>query len=189
MPRLSDTMEEGNIVSWLKSVGDTVAAGDILAEVETDKATMELESFSDGVLLHIGVPEGPVAVDGVIAIIGDKGEDISAVLSDIEKEASAAPAESAPAEVKEEAKAPAVSSPAPSAPAPVAAPVAAPVQTAPSTSSDGRIKASPLARKMAEDSGIDLNRVSGTGENGRIVKRDIDNAIANGLPAASAAPA
>ena len=187
MPRLSDTMEEGNIVSWLKSVGDTVAAGDILAEVETDKATMELESFSDGVLLHIGVPEGPVAVDGVIAIIGDKGEDISAVLSDIEKEASAAPAESAPAEVKEEAKAPAVSSPAPSAPAPVAAPVAAPVQTAPSTSSDGRIKASPLARKMAEDSGIDLNRVSGTGENGRIVKRDIDNAIANGLPAASAA--
>jgi len=80
MPRLSDTMEEGNIVSWLKSEGDSVEPGDILAEVETDKATMELESFNEGTLLHIGVKEGPVPVDGVIAIIGEKGEDISELL-------------------------------------------------------------------------------------------------------------
>ena len=99
MPRLSDTMEEGNIVSWLKKVGDAVEPGDILAEVETDKATMELESFNDGILLHIGVEQGPVAVEGVIAIIGNKDEDISAILKSIENESTG----SVPSEEKPEA--------------------------------------------------------------------------------------
>ncbi|NNE26507.1 MAG: pyruvate dehydrogenase, partial [Saprospiraceae bacterium] len=186
MPRLSDTMEEGNIVSWLKSVGDKVEPGDILAEVETDKATMELESFNDGVLLHIGVPEGPVAVEGVIAIIGDEGEDISGVLKEIENESSNGVAKSE--EAKEE---PAQeSSPAPT-PQPAAPKTTTPASATPSPSipADGRIKASPLARKMAEESGIDISRIQGTGENGRIVKRDIDNAIEHGVPsAASSAP-
>ncbi|MBT8229887.1 MAG: E3 binding domain-containing protein, partial [Bacteroidia bacterium] len=171
MPRLSDTMEEGNIVSWLKKVGDAVEPGDILAEVETDKATMDLESFNEGVLLHIGVEQGPVPVEGVIAIIGDKDEDIAAILKEIEEEAnkSSEEAPAAPAEVTVaapvEAKPAAVQTAAPAAPAQV---VAAP--------SDGRIKASPLARKMAEESGIDISRIQGTGENGRIVKKDIDHA-------------
>ncbi|MBT8188817.1 MAG: pyruvate dehydrogenase complex dihydrolipoamide acetyltransferase [Saprospiraceae bacterium] len=181
MPRLSDTMEEGNIVSWLKKVGDAVEPGDILAEVETDKATMDLESFNEGVLLHIGVEQGPVPVEGVIAIIGDKDEDIAAILKEIEEEAnkSSEEAPAAPAEVTVaapvEAKPAAVQTAAPAAPAQV---VAAP--------SDGRIKASPLARKMAEESGIDISRIQGTGENGRIVKKDIDHAIANGVPSAPA---
>ena len=171
MPRLSDTMEEGNIVGWQKSVGDKVAPGDILAEVETDKATMELESFNDGVLLHIGVPEGPVPVEGVIAIIGDAGEDISALLKEIEAEASAPKKEAeASAAAPVEAKKP---MPKP-APAPMKKAAPAPV------SADGRIKASPLAKKMASDAGIDINRVAGTGEHGRIIKRDVENAITNG---------
>ncbi len=185
MPRLSDTMEEGNIVSWLKAEGDTVEPGDVLAEVETDKATMELESFNEGVLLHIGVKEGAVPVDGVIAIIGEKGEDISAVLKEIENESSA------PAEASNDAKA-VESSPEPAAEAqkpaaPVATPVAqasAPAAPVASTTEGGRIKASPLARKMAEESNIDLRLVQGTGENGRIIKRDIDDAIQNGVIAA-----
>ena len=185
MPRLSDTMEEGNIVSWLKAEGDTVEPGDVLAEVETDKATMELESFNEGVLLHIGVKEGAVPVDGVIAIIGEKGEDISAVLKEIENESSA------PAEASNDAKA-VESSPEPAAvaqepAAPVATPVAhasAPAAPVASTTEGGRIKASPLARKMAEESNIDLRLVQGTGENGRIIKRDIDDAIQNGVSAA-----
>ena len=181
MPRLSDTMEEGNIVSWQKKVGDKVEPGDILAEVETDKATMELESFNEGVLLHIGVPEGPVAVEGVIAIIGDQGEDISSLLESIANEStqtnssdngsSEAPAE----EVK--SAAPAQTKAATPAPAPVA-----------NVPTDGRIKASPLARKMAEESGINIANISGSGESGRIVKRDIDNAIKNGIPSAQSSP-
>ena len=182
MPRLSDTMEEGNIVGWQKKVGDTVSPGDILAEVETDKATMELESFNDGVLLHIGVPEGPVAVEGVIAIIGDAGEDISAILKQIEAEANAPKAEAPAATTPDPI--PAHSMAAPKAPAPVAQPAAA----APSSSSDGnRIKVSPLAKKMAKDAGLDLWSLTGTGENGRIVKRDIESAIANGTGRGSAA--
>lgn len=183
MPRLSDTMEEGNIVSWLKKVGDAVEPGDVLAEVETDKATMDLESFNEGVLLHIGVEQGPVPVEGVIAIIGEKDEDIAAILKEIENEASTT-TETAPAEETVSAASAAVQSKATAQVAPPAAPVQAPQVV--ETPSDGRIKASPLARKMAEDSGIDLSRIQGTGENGRIVKKDIDKAIANGLPAAPA---
>lgn len=185
MPRLSDTMEEGNIVSWQKNVGDKIEPGDILAEVETDKATMDLESFNDGTLLHIGIKEGPVPVDGVIAIIGEKGEDISAVLAEIanesqngaKEEAAVEPVAAEAAVVKTEA--------APAKPQP-ASPQAAPVVSAPSTNDEGRVKASPLARKMAEDSGIDLSRLQGSGENGRIVKRDVDEAIKHGVPAAPA---
>ncbi len=170
MPRLSDTMEEGNIVGWQKKVGDKVSPGDILAEVETDKATMELESFNEGVLLHIGVPEGPVMVEGVIAIIGDEGENISDLLKQIEAEA-AAPKEKPKEEVKQ------ASAPAPTAmPAPTPAAAPQPMMT----HSTGRIFASPLAKKMSKEAGIDINRIAGTGENGRVVKRDVEAAISNG---------
>ncbi len=175
MPRLSDTMEEGNIVGWQKKVGDKVSPGDILAEVETDKATMELESFNEGFLLHIGVPEGPVAVEGVIAIIGDEGEDIASLLKEIEAE-KAAPAKE---EVKEEAPAPvakaATPAAAPAPPKPTPAPAAQVV-----THDQSRIFASPLAKKMSKEAGIDINRISGSGENGRIVKRDVEAAISGG---------
>ncbi|MBT8230986.1 MAG: pyruvate dehydrogenase complex dihydrolipoamide acetyltransferase [Saprospiraceae bacterium] len=183
MPRLSDTMEEGNIVSWQKKVGDKVEPGDILAEVETDKATMELESFNDGFLLYIGVPQGPVPVEGVIAIIGDKGEDIAALLAEIESENNKAASNGSSEEPATETKS---ETPQPK-PEPVA--VSQPVAPAPTPSSStegGRIKASPLAKKMAADEGIDITNIVGTGEHGRIVKRDIDDAIKNGVPTPSA---
>src|SRR5574343_367946 len=165
MPKMSDTMTEGVIVSWLKQVGDDIKPGDILAEVETDKATMELENYVKGSLLHIGIPAGgSVPVDAVIAIVGQKGEDISALLSG----ATAAP--SAPA-TKEETKVEVAATP--STPA---APVA-------NASTDGRVKASPLAKKIADEKGIDLNQVSGSGDGGRIVKRDVETFT----PAASSA--
>lgn len=162
MPKMSDTMTEGVIVEWLKKVGDTVKSGDILAEVETDKATMELENYVKGTLLHIGIQKGQaVPVDGIIAIVGEPGEDISALL------AGGAPAAKTEAP-KEEAKA--------EAPAVVTnnvtAPVAQPVVT---SNDDSRLKASPLARKMAEERGIDIQRIHGSGDNGRIVKRDVEN--------------
>lgn len=183
MPRLSDTMEEGNIVGWLKKVGDAVSPGDILAEVETDKATMELESFNEGYLLHIGVPEGPIAVEGVIAIIGDKGEDISGLLEQVKAEASAPKAAATPEPAK---SAPAAAPMMAHKPTPASTPAPAPAPTA-STSASGnkRVKISPLARKMAKDAGIDIWRLQGSGEGGRIIKRDIESAIANGVPTAS----
>ncbi len=181
MPRLSDTMEEGNIVGWQKKVGDKVSPGDILAEVETDKATMDLESFNEGVLLYIGVEQGPVAVEGVIAIIGEAGEDISATLEAIKKEASTADSK---ADTKEK---PAEKVAAHSAPKMAAAP--APTQQATAVTDDGRVKASPLARKMASDAGFDIADIAGSGENGRIVKADIENAIANGHTNKTAAAA
>lgn len=166
MPRMSDTMEEGNIVAWLKEEGETVEAGEILAEVETDKATMELDSYFDGVLLHIAVKEGVVPIDGVIAVIGDEGEDWKAAI------ASSGGGGAAEAPVQEAVK----ETPAAAAPAPVVQEVAA----------ESRVKASPLARSMAEDAGVDLTTVSGSGENGRIVKRDIEAAMT--APAAVPAP-
>ena len=162
MPRMSDTMEEGNIVGWLKKVGDEVEPGDVLAEVETDKATMELESFHEGVLLHIGVKEGAVPVNAVLAVIGEAGEDYKAALAGADGDES--PAAAAP--VVEEAVA---------EPAPIATAAPASGDEA-STSSADRIKASPLARKMAEDAGVDLNSISGSGDQGRIVKRDVEAA-------------
>ncbi|MGB1080391.1 MAG: 2-oxo acid dehydrogenase subunit E2 [Flavobacteriaceae bacterium] len=164
MPRLSDTMEEGTVASWLKQVGDTVEEGDILAEIETDKATMEFESFFSGVLLHIGTAVGETApVDTLLAIIGPAGTDVSAILA-------APPATStSPAPAPEAIPAP---TPTPAAtPAAVATPV---VEQASATPNTGRIMASPLAKKIAKEKGIDLRLVSGTGESGRIVKRDVE---------------
>jgi len=175
MPRLSDTMEEGNIVGWMRKVGDKVEPGDVLAEVETDKATMELESFHTGVLLHIGVKEGPVPVDGVIAVIGKEGEDFKAQLEKEEKAIKAV--------AKEETK-PAESKPVVSAPAPVASkPTIVPVTIQATTiDSDGRVKASPLAKRLAKENNIELQHVKGTGDNGRVTKKDIELYLKNPRP-------
>lgn len=158
MPRLSDTMEEGTVAAWLKKVGDTVEEGDILAEIETDKATMEFESFYSGVLLHIGIQEGESApVDDVLAVIGPEGTDVNAVLS---ASSGSRAVESAP---KTEEKA--------AEPSKTQDPVA---EAAPSQNGQ-RILASPLAKKIASDKGINLSDVSGSGDHGRIVKRDVEN--------------
>ena len=180
MPRMSDTMEEGNIVGWLKKVGDEVEPGDVLAEVETDKATMELESFHEGVLLHIGVEEGPVPVNAVLAVIGEEGEDYDAALAAAGSEAdSTGGGEAEPAA---EADEPATTE------ASAAEPDAAPAPASAEASGSGdRIKASPLARSMASEAGLDLSGVKGTGDNGRIVKRDVEAALEGGAPAAKAA--
>ena len=169
MPKLSDTMTEGVVASWLKNVGDAVKSGELLAEIETDKATMEFESFYDGVLLHIGVETGKAApVNSLLAIIGQAGEDISSILN-------AAPA-AEPAKTEEVKPAPVVETPAPKAtPAPAAVPVSAPKITPKPAVNNDRVYASPLAKKLAEEKGIDLQYVSGSGENGRIVKRDVDH--------------
>ena len=161
MPKLSDTMTEGVVATWNKNVGDTVKAGEVLAEIETDKATMEFESFYDGVLLHIGVETGKAApVNSVLAIIGQAGEDISAALANAGSAAPAAAVETPKTEAP---------SPAPAAaPAAVAAPIA-------SNNNSGRVFASPLAKKLASEKGIDIHSVAGTGESGRIVKRDVDH--------------
>ena len=172
MPKLSDTMTEGVVAEWHKKVGDAVSEGDLLAEIETDKATMEFESFYDGVLLHIGVDKGAAApVNEILAVIGEKGEDIKALLADA--------ASAAPAVEEEETKVEAVAEATPVVPTP--APVeAAPIVTAPAASTNGssngeRIFASPLAKKMAAEKGISLAAISGSGENHRIVKRDVEN--------------
>lgn len=167
MPKLSDTMTDGTVAVWHKKVGDKVKSGELLAEIETDKATMEFESFEDGVLLHIGVEKGKSApVDSLLAILGKEGEDISALLS-------GAPAPAAAPAAKAEPTPAAAPAPTPApAPAPVA--VAAPVAAA-APSSNGRVKASPLAKKIAEDKGIDIHQVAGSGDGGRIVRRDIES--------------
>ena len=156
MPRLSDTMTEGTVASWLKKVGDKVSEGDILAEIETDKATMEFESFNAGVLLYIGIQEGNTApVDSLLAIIGPAGTDISGLAENFKAGGASTPA------TTEEAKAD---------PAEIATPI---VQE---TATNGqRIFASPLAKKIANEKGIQLSQVKGSGENGRIVKSDIEN--------------
>ncbi len=177
MPKLSDTMTEGVVAAWTKKVGDTVKAGEVLAEIETDKATMEFESFFDGVLLHIGVETGKAApVNSVLAIIGQAGEDISAALANA---AAGAPGATTSTPEPTPAPAPEVAS----APAPVAAPVTAPTPApvaapvvATNNTSD-RVFASPLAKKLASERGIDIQAVAGTGENGRIVKRDVDHYV------------
>jgi pyruvate dehydrogenase E2 component (dihydrolipoamide acetyltransferase) len=169
MPKLSDTMTEGVVASWLKNVGDAVKNGELLAEIETDKATMEFESFYDGVLLHIGVETGKAApVNSLLAIIGQAGEDISSLLN-------AAPA-AEPAKTEEVKPAPVVQTPSTiTTPAPAAIPVSTPKSTPKPTVNNDRVYASPLAKKLAEEKGIDLQYVAGSGENGRIVKRDVDH--------------
>jgi pyruvate dehydrogenase E2 component (dihydrolipoamide acetyltransferase) len=168
MPKLSDTMTEGVVAEWHKKVGDTVSNGELLAEIETDKATMEFESFYDGTLLHIGVEKTKAApVNAILAIIGAPGEDISALLA-------------GSLVVEEKVEAPAVSStPAPVAEKPAAAPVVVPTKPTPVVISNegSRTLASPLAKKLAEEKGIDINAVNGTGDGGRIVKRDVDHYV------------
>ncbi|RXK81881.1 pyruvate dehydrogenase complex dihydrolipoamide acetyltransferase [Filimonas effusa] len=184
MPRLSDTMTEGVIASWQKNVGDAVKRGDILAEIETDKATMELESYKDGILLHQGAKPGEkIQVNDLLCIIGKEGTDVQAILNGL-KSGGTAPAAAPKAEQpKAESNAPA------SAPAAQSGGAAAPQVV-----NEGRIFASPLAKKVAEEKGIDLKYVKGSGDNGRIVKADIENykpqAAPQQAPAAkSAAPA
>lgn len=171
MPRMSDTMEEGNIVGWLKQEGDRVEPGETLAEVETDKATMELDSYTEGVLLHIAVKSGTVPIDGVIAVIGQPGEDWQALLAAPAAATAAAPIETAPVAATVET-------------ATVAAPAASPVAVA----SDSRTKASPLAKSVAREAGVDISQITGTGDNGRIVKRDVE-AFLESKPAPAAAVA
>lgn len=170
MPKLSDTMTDGVVAEWSKKVGDAVSSGEVLAEIETDKATMEFESFYDGVLLHIGVEKGKaVPVNTLLAIIGKKGEDISALLAS--GGSAATPA------VEEKKDVTPTPTPVAEAPKPVAETKtveAAPVSV-PSSNANGRLVASPLAKKLAEEKGIDIHAVAGTGDGGRIVKRDIDH--------------
>lgn len=169
MPLLSDTMTEGKIVKWNKSVGDHVKSDDAIADVETDKATMEVVGYVEGTLLHIGVPEGEAAkVNGVIAIIGKAGTDISGLLGSLDQPQAAAPA------------APAANAAA-AAPAPVA-----------SSTENGRVIASPLAKRLAQEKGIDIHKIQGTGDGGRIVKKDVAAFVPGAAPAApapAAAPA
>ena len=173
MPRLSDTMTDGTVASWLKKIGDKVSEGDILAEIETDKATMEFESFNAGALLFIGVNEGETApVDSVLAIIGPAGTDITGIAENYKKGGAAA------APIKEAAK---------------TETTAEKTEEAIQVVSDGRrIFISPLAKKIAEEKGINIAQVKGSGENGRIVKSDIENytpSSAASAPQMQAAPA
>ena len=192
MPKLSDTMEEGVIAKWLKKEGDRVESGDVLAEVETDKATMELELFEGGVIRKIFGAEGDgIPIGGVVAILAD---DVDEDISDLVASASApAPTPtSGGEEAAPEAEAPKEPAPSPAA-APSPAPTPAPAPEAPRTSS-GRIKASPVARKLAEAKGYDLASIPGTGPGGRIIKRDVEGFTGAaggpaGAPAASAMPA
>jgi len=160
MPRLSDTMEEGTVASWLKKVGDAIEEGDILAEIETDKATMEFESFYEGHLLHIGVGEGESApVDSLLAIVGPKGTDVSGLVA-AHKNGTLSADNSSETATKE---------------APAQEVIETPVVETTSTSNGGRIFASPLAKKIAKDKGINLADLKGSGENGRIVKKDVES--------------
>ncbi|MFT7364157.1 MAG: pyruvate dehydrogenase E2 component (dihydrolipoamide acetyltransferase) [Algoriphagus sp.] len=177
MPKMSDTMQEGTISTWLKKVGDVIKSGEIIAEVETDKATMELESYEDGTLLYIGVEAGDsVPVDGVIAVIGEKGSDFETLLKAHQSEGNS----------EEEAP----------EPAPKVSKSEEPKQTAHDTnpttvansSAGDRIIASPLAKKMAEDKGFDISQVNGSGEGGRIIKRDVENFVPAAAPVQSGEP-
>jgi pyruvate dehydrogenase E2 component (dihydrolipoamide acetyltransferase) len=160
MPKMSDTMTNGTIANWLKKVGDEVKAGDILAEVETDKATLELEAYEDGKLLYVGVKAGDSApVDGVIAIVGEDGADFKKLLEAHEMQGKL---EQVRTEPKDEPAEASVRTEGPSA------------ESDKTASSNGRVKASPLAKKMARELGYDISKITGTGEGGRIVKRDIE---------------
>ena len=167
MPRLSDTMTDGTVATWLKKVGDKVAEGDILAEIETDKATMEFESFNAGTLLYIGIPEGGTApCDSLLAIIGPAGTDISGLAENFKVSGSAAPVE-----IVKEATTETVTT----------------SEQSQVSSTNERVFVSPLARKIAEEKGINLSQVNGSGENGRIIKSDVENFVP-GTSAAVAQP-
>ncbi len=185
MPRLSDTMTEGVVAQWLKKVGDKISEGDILAEIETDKATMEFESFNEGTLLYIGLKEGESApVDSLLAIIGEEGEDIDAIVKEFK---AAEKSESKDEETIKAPKAPKATENAVeiAEPEKVIETAQAPV----SASDSGRIIASPLAKKIASEKGINLNNVSGTGDGGRIVKSDVENYVPAAVTSSSAVSA
>jgi len=182
MPRLSDTMEAGVIASWNKKVGDTVKKGEVLAEIETDKATMELESYKNGTLLYVGAAKGEkILVNGLLCVIGEKDKvDVDAIIAASKSGSVSAPA-STPAPSSSLATAVA------SAPAAV---ISAPVTAAAPVVQNGRVKASPLAKKIAQEKGVDLRLLQGSGDGGRIIKADIDNYKPGAVPAAAAtAPA
>src|SRR5258707_8295730 len=194
MPALSPTMEKGNLAKWLKKEGDKVKSGDVIAEIETDKATMEVEAVDEGTLAKILVPEGTqdVPVNDVIAVLAGDGEDVKAA---------GAGAASAPPKPAAVAEAPAAAKPAP-APAPSPAPAAkaaappaaapAPQAAAPAAQANGhgRIFSSPLARRLAKEAGIELARINGSGPHGRVIARDVEQAKSGkGLKAPAAAPA
>jgi pyruvate dehydrogenase E2 component (dihydrolipoamide acetyltransferase) len=189
MPLLSDTMTEGKIVQWNKKVGDTVKADDVLADVETDKATMEVVGYANGTLLYIGVPEGQAAkVNGVIAIVGKAGTDVGPLVTSLDQPA-ASGAQGPTAGAQTPAAPTAAASASQAATASVSQASAAPAAPV-AAGENGRLKASPLARKIAEDKGINLAEVAGSGDGGRIVKRDIDQFVPAAKTAiAAAAPA
>ncbi|MFL0690613.1 MAG: pyruvate dehydrogenase complex dihydrolipoamide acetyltransferase [Agrobacterium tumefaciens] len=179
MPALSPTMEEGNLAKWLVKEGDKVKSGDVIAEIETDKATMEVEAVDEGTVAKIVVPAGTeaVKVNALIAILAEEGEDVAAAAAG---GGSPAPkAEAAPAPKAEAAPAPAA--------APAAAPAPAAASAAPAASTGERVFASPLARRLAKEAGLDLKAVSGSGPKGRVVKSDVEKAVSTG--GAKAAPA
>src|SRR6218665_1596113 len=185
MPKLSDTMTEGVVAEWHKKVGDPVKSGELLAEIETDKATMEFESFYDGVLLHIGVEKGkPTPVNALLAIIGAAGEDVSALISGASaNSATAVSTETKKEEVKVETVKVEEKTVAPVQAAPAKTEAPASVVTSSTTLNNGRIIASPLAKKLAEERGVDLGFIQGTGEGGRITKRDVDHYVPYDAPA------
>lgn len=175
MPKLSDTMTDGVVAKWHKKVGDKVKSGELLADIETDKATMEFESFQNGFLLHIGVQEGKGApVDSILAILGNEGEDVSALLAEEAKKST-----EVKEEVKPEAKKETTSEKSTAKAETIAAPTTSNQQPT-TNSSNERQKISPLAKKLAEDKGIRLNTLKGSGDGGRIIKRDIDNYKSSG---------
>lgn len=172
MPRLSDTMTDGTVATWLKNVGDSVKEGEMLAEIETDKATMEFESFNAGILLYIGVKEGETApVDSILAILGPSGTNVDAIIANFEKgevsnENTEIPKEDSNSKTEETAK-----------------------QSEPTAADEnGRIFASPLAKKLAEEKGIKLNEIKGSGENGRIIRKDVENFTPQSKPSATDTP-
>jgi pyruvate dehydrogenase E2 component (dihydrolipoamide acetyltransferase) len=196
MPALSPTMEKGNLAKWLKKEGDKVKSGDVIAEIETDKATMEVEAVDEGTIAKILVPEGTqdVAVNDVIAVLAGDGEDVKSAGA----AASAPPPKAAPAAQAPAAQAPAAAKPAAPPPPPAAAPApaakpAAPtaaVAAAPQTNGHARTFSSPLARRLAKEAGIDVARINGTGPHGRVIARDVEEAKSGrGLKAPAAAPA
>lgn len=168
MPRLSDTMTEGVIAGWHKKVGDTVKKGEVLADIETDKATMELESYKDGVLLYQGAQPGEkIQVNDLLCIIGKEGLDVNAIVSAVKANSGAAP----------------IAAPATATPAATTAPVTTALVQSETVVNEGRILASPLAKKIAGEKGIDLRYVKGTGDNGRITKNDVDTYVPAATPA------
>ena len=181
MPALSPTMEEGNLAKWLVKEGDKVKSGDVIAEIETDKATMEVEAVDEGIVAKIVVPAGTeaVKVNALIAILAEEGEDVAAAAAG--GGSSAPKAEAAPAPKAEAVPAPAAT--------PAASPAPAAASAAPAASSGERVFASPLARRLAKEAGLDLKAVSGSGPKGRVVKSDVEKAVSTGGAKAAPAPA